>query len=89
MINNACIKWCGCVVTFLDLKNAFDEVNHNLRVEALKIHHVPDIIITLIITCLYTDYTILIITDTFMRSPTKVQRGALQGDTLSPLCLIQ
>ena len=84
MINNARIKQRGCVITLLDLKNAFGEVNHNLLVEALKIHHVPDNIITLI-TSLYTDYTISIITDTFMTSPINAQRGVLQGDSLSPL----
>ena len=44
----------------------------------------PDNIITLI-TSLYTGYTILIITDTFMTSPIKVQRGVLQGVSLLPL----
>ena len=84
MINKARIKQRGCAITLLDLKNAFGEVNHNLLVEALKIHHVPDNIITLI-TSLYTDYTISIITDTFMTSPIKVQRGVLQADSLLPL----
>ena len=44
----------------------------------------PDNIITLI-TSLCIDYTILIVTDTFMASPIKVQRGVLQGVTLLPL----
>ena len=84
VINNALIKQCGCVITLLDLKNAFGEVSHNLLVETLKIHHVPDNIITLI-TSSYTGYTISIITDTFMTLPIKIQRGVLQGDSLSPL----
>ena len=83
MINNARIKQRGCVITLLDLKNAFGEVNYNLLVETLKIHDLPDDIITLIIS-LYTDYKISIITDTFMASPIKVQREVLQGDSLSP-----
>ena len=41
IINNARLKQTGCVVTLLDLKNAFGEVNHNLMIESLKIHHVP------------------------------------------------
>ena len=86
MINNARIKQRGCVITLLDLKNAFGEINHNLLVEALKIHHVPDNIITLI-TSLYTDYTVSIIIDTFMTSLIKVRRGVLQGDSLSPLLI--
>ena len=84
MINNARIKQRDCIITLLDLKNAFDEVNHKLLVETLKIHHVPDNIVTLI-TSLYTDYTISILTDTFTTSPIKVQRGVLQEDSLSPL----
>ena len=84
MINNARIKQRGCVITLLDLKNASGGVNHNLLVETLKIHHVLDNIITLI-TSLYTDYAISIITDTFMTLPIKVQRGVLQEDSLSPL----
>ena len=84
MINNARIKQRGCVITSLDLKNAFSEVNCNLLVQTLKIHHVLDNIITLI-TSLYGDYTISITTDTDMTSPIKVQRGVLQGDSLSPL----
>ena len=55
-----------------------------LLVETLKIHHVPDNIISHI-TSLYTGYTLSIIADTFMTSPTKVQIGVLQGDSLSPL----
>ena len=78
------MKQRGCVITLLDLKNAFGKVKHNLLVETLKIHHVPDDIITLI-TSLYTGYTISIITDTFMTLPMKVQRGVLQGDSLLPL----
>ena len=84
IINNALTKQRGCVITLLDLKNAFGKVKHNLLVETLKIHHVPDDIITLI-TSLYTGYTISIITDTFMTLPMKVQRGVLQGDSLLPL----
>ena len=41
IISNARLKQTGCVVTLLDLKNAFGEVNHNLMIESLKIHHVP------------------------------------------------
>ena len=38
MINNARIKQRCCVITLLDLKNAFGEVNHSLLVETLKIY---------------------------------------------------
>ena len=48
IISNARLKQKGCVITLLDLKNAFDEVNHNLLIKTLKLHHIPDDAITLI-----------------------------------------
>lgn len=41
------LKQKGCVVTLLDLKNVFGEVNHNLLIESLKVCHVPALIILL------------------------------------------
>ena len=41
------LKQKGCVVTLLDLKNAFGEVSHNLLIESLKVCHVPALIIPL------------------------------------------
>ena len=87
MINNARIKQQDCVLTLLDLENDFGEVNRNLLVETLKIHHVPDDIITLI-TSLYTDYTISIITDTFMTSSIKVQIEFYKRTACHLYCLI-
>ena len=84
MINNARTKQRGCVITLLDLKNAFAEGNPNLLVKTLKIHHVPDVIITLVIS-LYTDCSISIITDTCITSYIKVQRGFPPRNSLSPL----
>ena len=84
IINYGRLKQGGCVITLLDLKSTFGEVNHNLLIESLKIHHVPVEIIQLI-TLLYSDYDISILTDNFMTSPIKVQKGVLNGDNLSPL----
>ena len=84
IINNAQLKQKGCVITLLDLKNVFGEVNHQLLIETLKFHHVPGDVITLI-SPLYSDYDISILTDSFMTSPIRVHRGVLQGDSLSPL----
>ena len=84
IINNARLKQKGCVLTLLDLKNAFGEVNHQLLTETLKLHHVPDNVITLM-SSLYFDYDISILTDFFMTSPNRVHRGVLQGNSLSPL----
>ena len=82
--NNARLKETDCVVTLLDLNNAFGEVNHNLLIESLKIHHLPAEIIQLI-TSLCSNYDISFLPDNFMTSPIKIQRGVLQGDSLLPL----
>ena len=84
IIKNAWLKQKDCVITLLDLKNAFGEVNHHLLTEALKLHHIPDDVITLT-SSLYSDYDISILTDSFMTSPIRVHRSVLQGDSLSPL----
>ena len=41
VINKARVKQISLVITLLDFKNAFGEVHHNLIPEALKYHHVP------------------------------------------------
>ena len=78
------IKTKVCLITLQDLKNAFGEVNHQLLIGTVKLHHVPDDFITLILS-LYFDYGISILRDSFMTSPIRVHRGVLQDDSLSPL----
>ena len=63
------------------MSNGFGGINHNLLIDSLKIHHIHAEIIQLI-TSLYSDYDISILTDNSMTSPIKVQRGILQGDSL-------
>ena len=53
-------------------------------IETLKLHHIPDEVITLI-SSLYSDCDISILTDSFMTSSIRVHRCVLQSDTLSPL----
>ncbi|MCA9806233.1 MAG: hypothetical protein KC777_29900, partial [Cyanobacteria bacterium HKST-UBA02] len=72
------------VVTLLDLKNAFGEVHHNLLPSVLRSHHVPDACIELI-SELYKDFTVSIASNDFVTMPIPVERGVLQGDSLSPL----
>ena len=48
VINHARKKQCNLVITLIDLKNAFGEVEHKLLAEVLKYHKVPDQIITLL-----------------------------------------
>ena len=55
IINQASKKQKSVVITLLDLKNAFGEVQHNLITEVFKYHHIPEFIQTLIRN-LYTDF---------------------------------
>ena len=80
IISNARLKQKGCIITLLDLKNAFNKVNHQLLTETLKLHHVPGDVITLL-SSLYSDYDISILTDSFMTSRIRIHRGVVQGDS--------
>ena len=73
-------------VTLLDLKNAFGEVHHSLIRFSLKHHHLPDEVIDLIMMQ-YTDFHLSVSASgsSLATGPIHVQRGVLQGDTLSPL----
>ena len=44
IINQARTKQRSLVITLLDLKNAFGEINHNLINSVLGYHHIPDYI---------------------------------------------
>ena len=84
MIDNARMKQRNLVVTLLDLRNAFGEVHHSLLTTILRYHHIPTEICGLV-SSLYRDYQVSIATSTFVTDPISVQRGVLQGDSLSPL----
>ena len=84
MVKHACKKKKQLVVTLLDLKSAFGEVHHELIKKILKYHNIPDEVISLV-TSLYTDFVVSISTDEFTTNPIAVNRGVLQGDSLSPL----
>ena len=70
------------VITLLDLKNAFGEINHKLITAALQYHHVPSEISNLIEN-LYTNCQISIATGTQNTSLINVSKGLLQGDPCS------
>ena len=78
VINHARRKQCNLVVTLIDLKNAFGEIDHKLLAEVIKYHKVPD-------HQLVTDCIISVVTDSYLTSLIKVRRGVLQGGSLSPL----
>ena len=82
IINTARIKQRSVTITLLDLKNAFDELYHNLIYEVL--HHLPRGTRDLI-QSLYTNFQTSIITEQFSTPFIAIGRGVLQGDCLSPL----
>ena len=72
------------VVTLLDLKNAFGEINHKLIISALQYHHIPSEI-TNLIKNIYSNCQISIATGTQNTPFINVTKGVLQGDPCSPL----
>jgi len=73
-------------VVLLDLKNAFGEVHHSLIRFSLEHHHIPAEIINLIMSQYTSFYLNVSATNCSLNSgPVHVQRGVLQGDTLSPM----
>ncbi len=82
IINQARIKQRSIVITLLDLKNAFGEINHNLIQCVLGYHHIPDHI-KVLIKSLYTNFKTSIITSSFNTPFIPVGRGVLQGDCKS------
>ena len=84
MINHARLKQRQLILTLLDLKNAFGEVDHRFLKKILYYHNIPVEIIN-IIFAYYNDYFVSIGTKDFTTHPISVKRGVLQGDCLSPL----
>ena len=73
-------------VILLDLKNAFGEVHHSLIRFSLRHHHIPEETIGLIMSQ-YDGFYLNVTAKNcdLSTGPIHVQRGVLQGDTLSPL----
>ena len=74
MINHARGKQHQIIITLLDLKNAFGEVDHLLLLKTLEYHHIPENI-KLVISEYYDDYVITIATDQYKTDPLIVGKG--------------
>ena len=72
------------VITLLDLRNAFGEINHNLIYSTLRYHMVPEELIS-IIKDIYTSSMITVAHGSSITQFISVERGVLQGDPCSPL----
>ena len=84
IINQARVKQKSVCITLIDLRNAFGEVHHSLIKEVMRFHHLP-LDMSNFIANMYEGFTVSIATDVFITRPIEVQRGVLQGDSLSPL----
>ena len=73
MINHARCYQCNLVITLLNLKNAFGELDHNLITSVLHYHHVPDNIRSLI-GSFYTNYAISVGTNDFITNSINVEK---------------
>ena len=84
IIRHAKLKQRTLVVTPLDLNNAFGEVHHNLIMEILEYHHMPNEVQNMI-SDLYGNFTTKIAYKDYITDPIVVERRVLQGDCLSAL----
>ena len=86
MVNHTRRYQRNLVITLLDLKKAFDELDHNLITSVLHFHHVPDHVrFTDWLLLQTTNYKISVGTDDFIPNSIHVEKGVLQVDSLSPL----
>ena len=73
IIRHAKLKQRTLVITLFDLKNAFGEVHHNLIIEILKYHHMPNEVQNMI-SDLYGNFTTRIACKDYITDPILVER---------------
>ena len=74
LINNAKRHQRSFVISLIDLKNAFGEVDHKMLKSALKYHHIPPSVIRFNME-FYKDFRIHVATDKFITSSIPIERG--------------
>ena len=84
IINHSRKQQWSVTITLIDLKNAFGEVHHSLIQSVLRYHYIPDEI-NRIVKILYNDFHLSIITNDFHTTYIALEKGVLQGDSLSPV----
>ena len=68
-------------IFFIDIKNAYDSVNHNILFEKMKILNIPENIINTIMKI----YSFAKMKINLFQKPININRGVLQGSILSPM----
>lgn len=84
LLNDAKRHQRTIIVTLLDLRNAFGEVNHNL-IELMLIHHHVPSPITNLIRSIYSNYHIMVSINGELTPAIQIKKGVLQGDPCSPI----
>ena len=85
VIRNARLKQRQVIITLLDLKNAFGEMDHNVSMKVLEYHYFPEHIKSLV-KAYYTNYRVSIGTDNLTTDPLVIEKAALQSDCLNLSC---
>ena len=75
------------MMTFLDLKNAFGSVSHQLIFDMLTAVKVPSVFLHYI-QSFYSQLSVTIISKSWETAPIPFRRGVFQGDTLSPIVFL-
>ena len=86
LIDHARNKQRSLVITLLDLRNAFEEVHHELIKSVLRFHNIPSHIEELIDN-VYQDFRISIATKTFVTKPVIVQKESSKETVCHPYSL--
>ncbi len=87
IVQNAMHHGLPLSVTFLDLKNAFGSVSHQLIADMLDHVGVP-VELRSYISSAYSQLTAYVACKKWSTSPFPIHRGVFQGDTLSPLIFL-
>ena len=74
-------------ITFLDLKNAFGSIPHDLITDMLQLVRIPEKISNYIRHC-YRNMTAYIHNEEWTTSSFSITQGVFQGDTLSPVIFL-
>ena len=72
------------MITFLDLKNAFGSVPHQLLFDMLRAVKVPSTLLSYV-KSFYSKLFVIVTTKNWETLPIPFHRGVFQGDTMSPI----
>ena len=84
MINHTRYYQRNLIITLLDVKNAFGELDHQLINSVLRYHHEPDHISSLV-SSFYMNYYVSVGTSEFITNPVVVEKGA-QSPLIFNMC---